>query len=166
MLKELTVRKQTLECYLHMRPSFSQMPVIVFVKQMAQVNVSGQRPPTRPQAAEIWVPSTPAVVPQPQRSENKSVHLLHIWGHEIINKQKTDISMRWWWPRIIQMFFTLALKFSGNISCICIICFPPSFLFLCCLNQWIVKSFRNLQDILEQVIPKNRIKMRSCKGNI
>lgn len=35
-----------------------QMLVIVFVKQMAQVNGSGQRPPTRPQAAEMWLQYT------------------------------------------------------------------------------------------------------------
>lgn len=147
-----------------MRPSFSQMLVIVFVKQMAQVNVSGQRPPTRPQAAEIWVPSTPAVIPPPQRSENKSAHLLHIWGHEIINKQKTDQ-----WDdddQGLSKCFSHWHSSSQAIHPAFALFVVPPFLFLFCLNQWIVKSFRNFQDILEQVIPQNRIKMRPCKGNI
>jgi len=93
-----------------------------------------------------------------------STHL-EMWGYKQIEERyiisEMMVTRNYW-----NMLFRSVLKFSSNTSRLCIICFSPSYVFLFCLNPWTVKSFRNFQNILDQVVPKNRIKNSSCKGDI
>lgn len=143
------------------------MLVIVFAEQMVQVNASRPCPPISPQAAEMWVRRIPTSVLPTSDSWKwicaSSTHL-ETWGYKQI--EETYIISEMLVTRNNQnMLFRWVQKFSSNTSCICAIWFfPPSFLFLFCLNPWTVKSFRNFQNILDQVVPKTEFKIALVKA--